>query len=191
MTLGGTIRLRAALAGAIAATALISVAATPAQAASACDKWGNAPPGNLTKGQVRAATLCLLNRERAKYGLQRFDRSKKLQNAAQRHSKVMQERRCFAHQCPGERDVLGRLRNAGYITGGLLRWLYAENIAWGQRSSGTPRAMMKAWMNSPGHRRNILNGALRDVGIGFVKGSPYGKRSNAGTYTTDFGFKLG
>ena len=70
-----------------------------------------------------------------------------------------------------------RIRATGYL-GGYL----AENIAWGGGSLGTPRRIVGGWMNSSGHRANILNGVLRDSGIGVSPGTPQG--GSGGTYVT-------
>ena len=84
----------------------------------------------------------------------------------------MDRRRCFEHVCPGEASVLTRLERVNYIHGGLRRWLYGENIAYGGGNYGTPRAIVRAWMHSPEHRHNILNPAFRQIGIGFARGIP-------------------
>ena len=61
-----------------------------------------------------------------------------------------------------------------------------ENIAWGQGSRATPRAIVRSWMHSATHRNNILHGGFRVVGIGVTRGTPVAGLSG-GTYTTDFG----
>jgi len=181
MLTAATIALTLAVFGAVAM-------APDAQArGGACVKYGDTPPAKLKKRQARKAILCLLNEERAAKGLPAFERSKKLQRAAQKHSARMTGSGCFEHQCPGEGDLVSRLGTVDYLLGGLLRWVCAENIAWGETTAGTPRAMMDAWMNSAGHRANILNRDLREVGVGFAKGSPANASAPAGTYTTDFG----
>jgi uncharacterized protein YkwD len=168
------------------------LSAPPADArGAACDKYGNAQPAQLKKRQARKAIMCLLNDERADHGLPAFDRSKKLQRAAQKHSARMSGGNCFDHECPGEADLVARLGNVKYLIGGLLSWICAENIAWGERGAGTPKAIMDAWMNSDGHRANILNRDLEQVGIGFAKGSPSDADAPAGMYTTDFGSRSG
>ena len=93
----------------------------------------------------------------------------------------------LGHVCPGEPDIFKRLRVTGYFSGAHV-WSYGENIAWGESSVGTPRALVKAWMNSPGHRANILNSSFDHVGIGTVWGNPSrSSRFPAVTVTTDFG----
>jgi uncharacterized protein YkwD len=182
-----------ALTPALAATVLVILVAAPGAQArgGACDKYGNSQPTQLNKRQARKAILCLLNERRAKAGMPALDRNKKLQRAAQKHSARMSGGNCFDHECTGEADLTARLGNVSYIVGGLLRWVCAENIAWGTRSTGTPRAIVEAWMGSAGHRANILNSDLREVGVGFATGSPTSGDAPAGIYTTDFGFRAG
>jgi uncharacterized protein YkwD len=180
-----------ALAATVALCSALFTAPTANARGAACDKFGNTEPAHLKKRQARKAIMCLLNEERADRGLPAFDRSKKLQRAAQKHSARMSGGDCFAHECPGEADLVSRLGNVKYLLGSLLSWICAENIAWGERSAGTPKAIMDAWMKSDGHRANILNRDLEQVGIGFAKGSPSDANSPAGMYTTDFGSRSG
>ena len=148
-----TIRLaRPALAlAAVAALALATLAfsgAVPARAegSSACKKWGTTSPDRLSNGQARKAVLCLINKQRSRAGLGKLDRHRKLQRAAQRHNSHMHGTGCFSHQCPGEASLDRRLKSSGYLSGGLSRWAYGENIAWGEAGYSTPRAMVRAWM---------------------------------------------
>lgn len=180
---------------AVGSLLLLLLAAGPgapnAEAANACAKHGTTKPTKLKLGEARGAIRCFLNRERSRRGLSKLKGDSRLTTAAQRHNDYMQKKKCFSHVCPGERDLAGRLSAVGYLISGLTRWAYGENIAWGGGYKGTPKSMVKAWMNSSGHRANILNPTFRDIGIGFTKGSPYDRRENAGIYTTDFGLRIG
>ena len=129
---------------------------------------------------VRAATLCLVNVERARLGLASLVDNAALALAAQAHANDMVGQRYFSHVSADGRSFDQRIRATGYL-GGYL----AENIAWGGGSLGTPRRIVGGWMNSSGHRANILNGVLRDSGIGVSPGTPQG--GSGGTYVHDFG----
>jgi uncharacterized protein YkwD len=59
-----------------------------------------------------------------------------------------------------------RMKRYGYN----YRWA-GENVAAGQSS---PQDAMRSWMNSSGHRKNILNGKFRDIGVGYARGGRYG-----------------
>ena len=129
---------------------------------------------------VRAATLCLVNVERARAGLAPLADNGGLALAAQAHANDMIARRYFSHTSLDGRTFDQRIRAAGYLGGNL-----AENIAWGGGSLGTPRRIVSGWMSSAGHRANILNGLVRDSGVGVSAGTPEG--GGGGTYVHDFG----
>ncbi|MEV7249675.1 sigma-70 family RNA polymerase sigma factor [Streptomyces cyaneofuscatus] len=114
-----------------------------------------APPAS-EGGQV----LQIVNTERAKEGCGPVTSNDLLATAAQRHSADMASRDYFSHTSPDGTDPGDRITAAGY------RWsTYGENIAKGQR---TPADVMRAWMDSPGHRANILNCSFKEMGIGKV-----------------------
>jgi uncharacterized protein YkwD len=133
---------------------------------------------------LRRATLCLLNTQRAAHGLSPLRLSSELSTAARRHSLAMVSKRFFSHTSPGGATFLDRIKATGYLSG-ARSWNVGENIAYGSGRLSTPRAITRAWMNSPGHRANILSSAFRAIGIGIVSGTPVG--GGGATYTTDFG----
>ena len=179
---------------AIVAATLMALAAGPGAASAAaggCGPNAEANPTTISNGAARDAVLCLINKERAKQGLNGFDNHKRLQKAAQRHNDRMVGTGCFDHECNGESDLGKRLESVGYLSGGLTRWAYGENLAWGSGDYATPRSIVAAWMNSPGHRMNILSEDFRDIGIGFTRGTPSDGRASGAVYTTDFGLRIG
>jgi uncharacterized protein YkwD len=145
---------------------------------------------------VRAATLCLINRERAAHNERPLHANRRLQRAAQAHSRSMAFGDYFEHVGaggPGGGTPLARLRAAGYISSSHVGFEVGENIAWGTLSLATPRAVVAAWMASPGHRANILDPHYRETGIGV---SPHPPTSLAhgqpgAIYTQDFGVIIG
>ncbi len=166
-----------------AAAALLVLPAAPARADSPC-KGANDQVTARSMGQARAAVRCLLNQERAERGVRRLHGSELLRAAATRHSNDMVARTYFDHDGPAGGTLVTRVTRTGYINP-RMAWTVGENIGWGSGSLGTPKAMVEAWMASPGHRANLLNPAFEDVGVGIALGSP---RGGAGvTYTTDFG----
>ncbi|MFI8824680.1 sigma-70 family RNA polymerase sigma factor [Streptomyces sp. NPDC053431] len=108
----------------------------------------------------------LVNSERARAGCGPLTENSLLTRAAQGHSDDMAARDFFDHTNPDGDGPGERVTAAGY------RWsTYGENIAKGQR---TPAEVMESWMNSPGHRANILNCDFREIGIGIhTAGGPY------------------
>lgn len=165
------------------------LSATASASSSPCKRYGRDNPRELSKRQARAAVRCLLNRKRVNHGLRRLGKSRRLKKAAQKHTRHMQRHRCFEHECPGEPSVLSRLKRVNYIHNGLRRWSYGENIAYGESHTGSPKAIVRAWMDSPGHRHNILNPDFREIGIGILRGIPPEPGSNGATFTTDFGMR--
>lgn len=153
-----------------------------------CSGGGLDPTGeNLA--EVARATLCLLNIEREARGLSPLRSNGRLARAALDHSRDMVRRSYFSHQSRSGASFVDRIRRRGYFEG-QRRWLVGENLGWGKGARSTPRAMVDAWMNSPGHRANILQRRFRDVGIGIVLGAPQGsKPPPAGTYNTAFGVR--
>ena len=189
--LGKTIRAGTLAAISIAMLAGGASVSTSQAAASACSRYGDLRPGELSGDQAQRGILCLLNQERDRAGLRSLHADRKLEKAAQRHNRRMDGTGCFDHACSGEAELEKRLQGVGYLSGGLLRWAYGENIAWGLESHGTPRAIVGAWMNSPPHRANILNGDFREIGIAFAEGTPEAGQQPGGIYTTDFGLRVG
>lgn len=123
--------------------------------------------------------VTLTNNKRRARGCRALRRNDALDQAAQQHTDKMAARGrsgTLSHQLSGEPDVGTRIRRAGYDWRGV-----GENVAAGQT---TARAVMRSWMNSRGHRRNILNCRFRHIGVGLAyatDGRPY--------WTQDFGYR--
>jgi uncharacterized protein YkwD len=127
-------------------------------------------------GGVTTQVVTLTNAERAKAGCGPLSVNATLTAVAQAHSQDMATNDYFDHNSQDGRTPFDRMTAAGYRYSTA-----AENIAAGQR---TPQDVMTAWMNSPGHRANILNCALKEIGVGYATDSA----SRYGVYwTQDFG----
>jgi uncharacterized protein YkwD len=137
--------------------------------------------------RISTATLCLMNSERRKQGLPSLATDAIRAQASRGHSMDMVKRSYFAHNSPEGRTVVDRLRSARYIPKGR-GWTVGENLAWGSGPLGSPRAIVQAWLDSPGHRKNLLSPRYSAVGLGIVHGNPQDAASGA-TFTTDFGRK--
>ena len=164
------------------------VGVTSAKAAGC--KWSNRGPREVSTSHARHAVVCQINKKRRKHGLNSVNTKYALRKAGKRHSRYMQRRNCFAHQCPGEKDLVSRIHATSYLPCNCT-WRVGETLAWGTRGQGTPRAIVKAWMHSPPHRHVLLDRQLRNVGVGLVWGSPSNRGAKAATYTADFGYKSG
>jgi uncharacterized protein YkwD len=135
--------------------------ASPAHAAAA------------TTVQLQSDMLTGTNAQRALHGCRPLRLDTNISRAARYHSTFMARTGTFSHVGAGNTSFVTRIKTQGYTAP------LSENIAWGYRSGAE---VVKAWMNSPGHRANILNCAARSVGVGVsyaANGNPY--------YTEDFG----
>jgi uncharacterized protein YkwD len=162
----------------------LSLPATAAAAAPCAD--ANVRPGSASEAVLAKSTVCLINRERTRRGMRALRRNRNLSQAALSHTRDMIDQRYFQHVSKSGLDVVDRLTSTGYL-GRVRTWLVGENLAWGSGSRSTPRETVIAWMNSSGHRRNILNRRFREIGIGVVFSSPNHSSPVAATYTTTFG----
>ena len=159
----------------------------PAKAADACERFGDRYGYELRNRPARRAIVCFVNKERTSRGVPRLRNNRRLQRAAQDHNDYMVKKNCFSHECAGEGSLERRLFSASYLSSDLLRWGYGENIAWGEGHLSKPRMIVRAWMNSTGHRLNILNPTFEHIGVGFTRGTPSKQSGKGATFTTDFG----
>jgi uncharacterized protein YkwD len=184
--------MRARKTSSIIAMALAAglISGSPAAAASAC-AGADASPDATSGAALQAATLCLLNEERAAVGVKPLKAHRKLQKAAVGYSKTMVKEQFFDHVSPEGSTLASRVKQVKYMKG-ARRWSLGENIAWGTGSRATPAAIVDAWMHSEGHKRNILDPTFKEIGIGIATGAPVAtaaSMSAGATYTTDFGFR--
>ena len=149
-------------------------------------------PTRTTLGSARTATLCLVDRERRAHGLRPLRPAAPLAGAAAAYAKRMARDDFFDHTAPNGSTFIARIKATSYLTGSLRRWSVGENLAWGTGQLATPQAIVKAWMASPGHRRNILTPAFDELGLGIAIGAPQHGISDgdAATYVNEFGQRL-
>jgi len=121
--------------------------------------------------------LSEINHERQARGLRPLTPSRRLARAANGYAHAMVAGRDFAHG-----DFVQRIRATGYMRRLPYRHV-GENLAWLEAPSA--RGVVDAWLNSPGHRRVLLDPGFRHVGIGIADGTPAG--TAGATVTADFG----
>jgi uncharacterized protein YkwD len=154
-----------------------SAAPTPTETSPAPEPTKSEAPPPTTKPVARLApsvaaqVLALVNDERAKAGCKPLAEESHLTKAAQDYSDQMSAENFFSHTSPDGTTFDQRIKNAGYAKPG------AENIAKGQTSAAQ---VMEAWMNSEGHRANILNCTLTKLGVGVTTKGWY--------WVQDFGY---
>lgn len=146
-------------------------ATQPATTAPAATK-PTAPTSNTTVSSSNLTyeqkVVELVNIERQKVGLPALTLDSAISNVARTKSKDMATNNYFAHQSPTYGSAGDMLTRFG------IKWsAWGENIASGQR---TPEAVVTAWMNSAGHRANILSANFSKIGVGYAtnsNGTPY------------------
>lgn len=168
---------------ALTVLAPVAVLAMPAIAAANCGPYANAMPSGGNAAQIREATLCLVNNERTRHGLAALTHNATLEASAQWTANDLVARRYFGHTTPDGKGLEDKM--AEYIAR-TDSWSIGENLAWGDSTASTPAQTVVNWMNSPGHRANILNGTFVEGGIGVVTGTPQG-HGGGGTYANHFG----
>ncbi|SHG60041.1 CAP domain-containing protein [Ornithinibacillus halophilus] len=115
--------------------------------------------------EFESEVVALTNRERENAGLSILEVDNSLSNVAREKSQDMQANSYFSHTSPtygSPFDMMGQF--------GITYRSAAENIARGQAS---PQEVVEAWMNSEGHRANILNGGFTHIGVGFEENGNY------------------
>ncbi|GII23736.1 CAP domain-containing protein [Planosporangium mesophilum] len=150
--------------------------APPAAPAAPVPSPPSADPPPPADAGAESLLLTLVNQARATVNCVALTVDPRLAAAARAHSADMADRRYFAHDTPDGVGVGTRVTNAGY------QWsAVGENIAKGQQDA---TAVLRAWLNSPGHRANILNCRYTNIGIGlaYQDGTPL--------WTQDFGAPL-
>jgi uncharacterized protein YkwD len=134
-----------------------------------------APPAPTTPRRAPASgptaeVVALTNDARARAGCAALRADPRLATAAQGHSADMSRRGYFAHDSQDGRSFDDRIRAQGYPSPG------GENIAMGQQSA---QEVVQAWLDSPGHRRNIEDCSFATIGVGLATDGMY--------WTQDFG----
>jgi uncharacterized protein YkwD len=172
--------------GAFPLLLLVAVAAvaSPASAATVCAS-ADGPTANSSTVALANGALCLVNQERSSRGLRPLKSNRHLSKAAGAHARDMVARGYFSHYSMNGASFVDRIRKAGYVPARALPSL-GEDLAWGSGTLGTPREIVQSWMESPGHRANILSRKFREAGMGVAYGDP-GVGEDGVIYALDFG----
>jgi len=161
-----------------------------ARAAASCAD-ANLVPSSTNLARIATATLCLINQQRTAAHLVALRANAALNTAAAQHSSDMVAKNYFDHVSPSGSTPRSRMTAVGYVRPNTS-WSIGENIAAATGSLATPASMVSMWMNSSGHRANILNPKFRDSGIGATATVPrVVGTGSGGTYTQDFGVTSG
>lgn len=122
-----------------------------------------AAPASSAYGSYEQQVVDLVNKERAAVGLPALKVNTKLAAVAEKKAEDLRDKNYFDHQSPTYGSPFDMMKQFGisYTSAG-------ENIAKGQK---TPADVMNGWMNSPGHKANILNSSYTEIGVGYVTDS--------------------
>jgi uncharacterized protein YkwD len=165
-----------------AAATIAAVLASPCQNTELLPEAANIP-------LVRAAVLCLINRERANNGIAPLVPDAQLEAAAEGHCAELIADDYFAHVSPSGETPVDRIRTTGYIPSPDDGYVIGENLAWGTYELSTPKAIVAAWIASPEHLANILEGQYAQTGIGVTPAVPSSLADGApgASYAQEFG----
>ena len=137
----------------------------PTEAETPTELEQNGEQASVGANAYEREVIRLVNVERAKYGLTALTEDTALTRTARMKSQDMHDSRYFDHNSPTYGTPFQLMKSQGieYRTAG-------ENIAMGY---ATPETVVNAWMNSSGHRANILNSSYTKIGVGFVESGYY------------------
>jgi uncharacterized protein YkwD len=144
-------------------------------------------PTRTDIARVSAATLCLIERERATYGLGPLHANSSLRQIATSQAKAMVVGDYFGDNTPSGTTPWQRITASAYASG-AHSIAAAQNIGWGTSRMATPAGMVSIWMHSPPHREIVLTSGYRDIGIGVAPAAPtiLTKGAPGATYTVEF-----
>lgn len=125
-----------------------------------CEDSPSVPDCNDDQDDETCAVFRIVNEERIDAGLEPYAWDIELAVAAQRHADDMVENDYFDHSSPDGRSFSDRAKEAGYDA-----FPSGENIAKGQQDAAQ---VMESWMNSEGHRANILSNGSNEIGVGLI-----------------------
>ena len=123
------------------------------------------PQPDTTVSSYEAEVIRLVNEIRVQNGLSKLNTNWELSRVARYKSQDMVDKHYFSHTSPTYGSPFEMIRAFG-----LSYRAAGENIAYGQT---TPQAVVTAWMNSSGHRANILNSSYTQIGVGYVANGNY------------------
>ncbi|GGM49345.1 hypothetical protein GCM10012275_20270 [Longimycelium tulufanense] len=146
--------------GALLLAVTVPALAGPSPAAPGAGAVASARP-LADPAAVERKVIDLTNQQRKRNGCKALRANAALGRAARKHSTDMAAKNYFSHTSRNGRTFTQRIRAEGY-----RYQRAAENIAAGY---GTPEKVVAGWMKSSGHRANILNCALTEVGVGFAE----------------------
>jgi uncharacterized protein YkwD len=173
---------------AVAAASLVLAPGVRASSGSVCPD-ANLRPTAANLVRVETAMVCLLNVERTRVGHAPVTRNRRLDRSSARQTEDMTTRGYFAHERRGGPSLLERITDAGYFTG-ARSGLYSENLGYAPPERARAARMTAAFAYSESHRKTMLYGRFRNVGVNaaYIDPNPaFYADYPAVVFTLDFG----
>jgi uncharacterized protein YkwD len=167
-------------------TAIVLGLAAPAAAvpqntdSSALQAVASSCAAATTPGGGLPAMFCGINVVRRSYRLRPLRANATLNRSSSLKADAI--RRCGFTHTPCGMTFTRTFQSAGYLPARA----FGENLAWGEGGLGSPVNVLGMWLNSPGHRANLLSSRWRDVGIATLQGRMFG-RDGVALWVTEFG----
>jgi uncharacterized protein YkwD len=152
------------------------------------------PAVGQTLEDFDASVFCLINQQRATHGRGVLRPNGLLKRAAYAYATSMEAGHFFSHfgdfaGHPIGSTPISRLREIGYIRSHNV-WIVGENLRWTTAENSTPAETVRAWMDSPAHRKYLLKRRFRDLGVAAIPGTPYDPaEADAITVASEYGFR--
>jgi uncharacterized protein YkwD len=178
--MGFAVPLTALVLGLAAPSAAVSQATDSTALAAVVSSCSGATTAGGDEHSRLEAMYCGINIVRRAYGLHVVRGNSPLNRSSTLKADAV--RRCGFSHTPCGMAFSGTFRKAGYLPARA----FGENLAWGQGDYGSPVHTLQLWLNSPPHRRNLLSGRWRDLGIAFERGHMFG-RDGVALWVMQFG----
>ena len=159
-------------------------ALAPAPAWAACADRDLVPTSRESTVRATKATICLVNEQRTTRGLKALNVNHKLRRSAGGWASRMDKENFFSHDHAGS-TALKRITATGYLDK-ADKYKIGENIGWGSGTLATAAARVRSWMAGGQHRKNILTGAYREIGVG-IAGAPQAGVASGSVYVLNMG----
>jgi uncharacterized protein YkwD len=174
---------------------VLTACTPPPDCSSIISQYADKPASTISVDNAEKAVFCLTNQQRAANHVSpAYTLNSKIATAARKHANAAVNQKWWVNGADPHVNPVGnttpssRVRAEGYCPSGT--WRIHENVfwGWGSPSGPTPRDAVTWWMGSTGHRANILDSGLREIGVGVAHGAPEpGSRPNAAVFVQDFG----
>jgi uncharacterized protein YkwD len=161
-------------------SAFVVLVSTGVAQAASCPGADDQPTPETLVAAVQT-TICLVNDQRAAAGVQPVTLELGLTAVAFGYARDMVDEQFYAHMSPDGAILADRLARIGYHP-----YAAGENLYWGMSDLDTPAEAVQGWLDSPEHRRNLIDPLYSRIGVGISIGDPMGFSGPAATYVSEY-----